>query len=289
MYKKLLIKFSRVGLRYFGNWLKPLKEEIVKSDLNMVFDTFVGKMFLFSFLSFILICIYISFLFVFIFGFNVLLSIISSIIIGVLGFVVVLTLFHSYPMQILNSKRRSIETNLPFAINHADAIASSGAPPNVIFKLLGHVKEYGEITRVSKKITRNAEVFGMDIVSAIKDVASRSPSEDMKKFLYGIVSSIETGGDLKKYLSNEAKEALRNYELKREKFLTTLSTYADFYTAVLIAAPLFFVSILSVMSMIGGQIFGMDIASAMRLGIYGLIPMLNIGFIAFVHYTQPNI
>ena len=80
-----------------------------------------------------------------------------------------------------------------------------------------------------------------------------------------------------------------DYRLKREKYLQTLSTYADFYTATLIAAPLFFISILSVMALIGGQVFGLSIPMTMRLGIYLLIPLLNTIFILFVHYTQPSV
>ena len=90
------------------------------------------------------------------------------------------------------------------------------------------------------------DIFGMDITSAVRNVADRTPSQKFKQFLVGIVSTIETGGDLKKYLETTAKEALFEYKLKREKYLQTPSTYADFYTAVLIAAPLFFVSILSI-------------------------------------------
>jgi len=71
--------------------------------------------------------------------------------------------------------------------------------------------------------------------------------------------------------------------------MQTLSTYADFYTAVLIAAPLFFVSVLSVMSLVGGSVFGLSIPNAMRIGVYAMIPLMNIMFILFIHYTQPTI
>jgi len=91
------------------------------------------------------------------------------------------------------------------------------------------------------------------------------------------------------YLKNSAKEALFNYRLKREHYLSTLSTYADLYTAVMIAAPLFFISILSVMSLIGGKLMGMQITDAMKIGVYGVMPMLNILFILFLHFTQPRV
>ena len=136
---------------------------------------------------------------------------------------------------------------------------------------------------------RNVEAFGMDVVSAMRNVADRTPSTEFRQTIYGIISTIETGGDLKKFLENAAKEALFDYRLKREKYMQTLSTYADFYTAVLIAAPLFFVSVLSVMSLVGGSVFGLSIPNAMRIGVYAMIPLMNIMFILFIHYTQPTV
>jgi flagellar protein FlaJ len=223
----------------------------------------------------------------FIAQFDIFISLVSGFFVGSISGFVILTFFHSYPMQAITSKKRSIEANLPFAMNHMAAIAASGVQPSVMFKLLTRAEEYGEISMSARRIMRNIEAFGMDVTSAIREVANRTPSSEFKQFLYGVVSTIETGGDLKRYLQNSAREALFEYRLKREKYLATLSTYADFYTAVLIAAPLFFISILSVMSMVSGQLLGISIPTVMRIGIYGLIPFLNIMFVLFIHFTQP--
>jgi flagellar protein FlaJ len=141
----------------------------------------------------------------------------------------------------------------------------------------------------SARIVRNIDVFGMGVTNAIKNVADRTPSDNFKQFLYGIISTIETGGNLKQFFETTGQDALFDYRLKREKYLQTLSTYADFYTAVLIAAPLFFISILAVMALIGGQVLGLSIPVAMRLGIFVLIPLLNIMFLVFINYTQPRV
>ncbi|MBI5347009.1 MAG: type II secretion system F family protein [Candidatus Aenigmarchaeota archaeon] len=289
MYKKMVRRFSRFGLKYFSNYMSPLKEEIKQSDIGTVYEIYVGKMFFFSLISSILIFIYAIAIFTLIGRFSLLISSVSGLLMAVISFFAILTIFHSYPFHLSANKKLSIDSNLPFAMNHAAAIAASGAPPSVLFRLLMAVPEYGQISKESGKIIRNITVFGMDTVSAIRDVADRTPSTEFRQYLYGIISTIETGGDLKSYLEGTAKDALFAYELKRERFLNTLTTYADFYTSVLIAAPLFFVSILSMMSLVGGQVLGMDITTAMRLGIYLVIPLLNIGFILFVHYTQPSV
>lgn len=288
-YKNVIRFCGKLGVRYLSKYISPLKEELLKSNLGILFEIYVGKMIFYSLLISLLALLIVTISFPVLFKIPLWIAFVSGIILGITVFVSSLLIAYSYPFHTLTSKKTSIEANMPFAINHIAAIANSGVPPFVIFRLLMHVHEYGEITNEFRRIVRNIEVFGMDISTAVKNIADRTPSEEFKQFLYGFISTINTGGDLRKYLDNSAKEAMFDYKIRREKYLHTLSTYADFYTAVLIAAPLFFVSILSIMSLIGGQVVGLSIPTAMRLGIYILIPLLNTLFILFIHYTQPKV
>jgi len=289
VYKSLVKSFGYFGIEHLTGYVEPLKEVIAKSNLGILFEIYVGKMLFVSVMASVAMFIAVLAISVVIFPLPAIFGIISATISSVTIFFLTLTLYHSYPFHLLSAKKSEIETNGPFAINHMAAIASSGVPPVVIFRLLSNIKEYGEIMQEARRIIRNIDVFGMDLTSALRNVADRTPSESFKQFLYGIISTIDTGGDLKKFFANAAKDALFEYRLKREKYLQTLSTYADFYTAVLIAAPLFFISILAVMALIGGQVLGLSIPVAMRLGIFVLIPLLNTAFILFIHYTQPRV
>ncbi len=280
---------SKIAIKYFSEYFEPLKDILSQSGINTLYEKYIEGMLLYSFLISFGTTAYIFALFEYIIKFNFAISIISAILSGLTVFFIALTAYHSYPFKLLEAKRRGIESNLPFAINYMAAVAESGVPPYIMFKLISDAKEYGEISKSCKKIIRNVNVFGMDITRAIKEVANKTPSEPFRRFLYGIISSIESGGDLNLYLKTSAQQALFDYRLKREKYLSALSTYADFYTAILIAAPLFFISILSVMSLIGGKVVGMDIPSAMKLGVYVFIPILNVLFLLFLQFTQPEI
>ncbi len=289
MLNKIVIKLANFGLKKFPEYFEPLEEILRLADMKVLFEVYVGRMILFSILTFFSVFLSLTTMLSLIFHVPLWMSLPGSLALGVAGAGLLLFFFHSYPYQILSKKKASIENNLPFALNHMSAIAAAGVPPSIIFKLLSTVKEYGEITNESKKIIRNMETFGMDMISAIKEVADRTPSRKFKEFLYSMISIIETGGDLKRFLKGVTRDALFEYRLRRERYLSTLSTYADFYTAILIAAPLFFIAILSVMSMIGGTIYGFSIIDLMKLGIYVFIPLLNIVFILFIHMTQPAV
>jgi flagellar protein FlaJ len=193
-----------------------------------------------------------------------------------------------YPIQKSSKTRNSIDNNLPFALAHMSAIASSGIPPEFMFELLTGFKEYGEISRQAGLIVRNIKTFGMSSVNAIADVASRTPSPTFKQILMGMHSTIEKGGNLTAYLDEMSDRSLFDYRVKRENYANTLSTYADFYAAVLITAPIMMIVVLGVMSIIGGDVFGFAANDLIFLMTWLLIPLMNIVFIAFLHFSYPN-
>lgn len=197
--------------------------------------------------------------------------------------------FYFYPHQVANGRRKDMEANLPFALTHMGAVAESGVPPYVIFKLIGEFDEYGEIAKEMKKIVRNIESFGLDPITAVKEVVKKTPSEEFKQIMMGFVTTTESGGDLKLFLKSAGDQALFTWRIKREKFLQQLSMYAEFYTGVLIAAPLFLVSLFAVMALIQPNLGGFDILTLSQMSIYGLIPMINIVFLVFLKGIEVEI
>ncbi len=191
-----------------------------------------------------------------------------------------------YPYQKVMSRRKNIDINLPFALTHMAAVAESGIPPYMIFKLLSNFDEYGEIAREMKLLVRNIDTFGIDPLTAVKETAERTASNELRQVLLGIVSTTESGGDVKTYIKNAGEQALFEWKLKREKFMQQLSAYAEFYTGILIAAPLFIISLFAVMNMIQPNIGGFDILTLTKLSIYILVPFLNVGFLLFLRGTE---
>lgn len=194
-----------------------------------------------------------------------------------------------YPRQKVLSRRKNIDINLPFALTHMAAISESGVSPYVMFKLLGNFDEYGEIAREMKVLARNIDTFGVNPLTAVRDLAERTPSDRFRQILLGIISATESGGDVKTYIKNAGDQALFDWKLKREKFMQQLSAYAEFYTGILIAAPLFIIALFAVMNMIQPNIGGFDILTLTKLSIYILIPFLNVGFILFLKGVEVEI
>lgn len=194
-----------------------------------------------------------------------------------------------YPNMLIKNRLKSINTNMPFAIDQMSSIVASGVPPAAMFRLLSDTKEYGDISLEIEKISNYIDIFGYDLLTAVKSISATTPSPQFKEFLDGLVSTIESGGSLKNYLSQKSQEALLSYKMERQKYVETIGTYSDIYTGVLIAAPLFFVSALSLVSVLGGKIGGYSVETVMSFGTYIIIPLLNIAFVLFLEFNQPDI
>lgn len=265
----------------YGDHFADLKEDLKKANMDVLYRTYVSKMFLYSTGAFFLgligglsysILNGLSILEAirYIFGAPIALSV------TVFGFLYI------YPSQKASRRKQNIERNLPFALNHLSAIATSGIPPSSMFQLLQNFEEYGGISEEAGEISRRVNVFGEDLTTALREVAETSPSEDWSEVLYGILSTVETGGSLENFIKEKADEALFEFKMEREKEIERLSTYASFYTAIMIAAPVFLVVILAIMNLLGGQIGGFAIRDLMWMGVHVAIPAINILFIIFL-------
>jgi flagellar protein FlaJ len=277
--------FGRLADRYSDHFIN-LKESLITSDTRILFRTYLSLMFLVTTITYMLM-FGLTLSFVVALRLDLVFSIIGLIVMPLFFASIVFLIIYVYPVSITESRRRDIESNLPFAMTHMSAVAESGAPPLTIFKILSQFKEYGEVAKESEKITRNVELFGLDALSAIRDRSLKSPSQSFKNILQGILSTIQTGGDIRTFLKEESEKAMFEYTVRREKYNQLLSTYADLYTALLVAAPMIFIVVISTLSVIGGNVFGLTLEFTMIAGL-GLLALLNMIFLVFIQLTQPK-
>lgn len=268
----------------YNSEFEDLKEDLKKANMDVLYRTYVSKIFFYTVLTFITTSCAGAIYFIhvgapihsapqYIIG--------APLAISVIAF----TSLYFYPGYKANKRKKEIDENLPFALNHLGAIATSGISPVAMFELLDSFEEYGAISDEAGEISRRVNVFGEDLTTALRTVAKKSPSEDWAEILYGIISTIERGGDLKSYIQEKSDEALFEYNIEREKEIEKLGTYASFYTAILIAAPVFLVVVLAVMNLLGGTIGGFQIRDLMWLGIHIIIPAINALFVIFLAMT----
>lgn len=196
--------------------------------------------------------------------------------------IAILVGFYFYPGSLIEDRAKAIRNEMPFALVHMSAVAGSGAHPISIFELLLESDEYPELKTEIKKIMNYVNLFGYNLSTALRNTAATTPSPELKELLNGMVSTIETGGDLKGYLKGKADDMLNNYRLDRKKKVEALGTYSEIYTSILIASPLMLVVTLAIMNSIVDNIAGLPISTVSWLGVGLGLPLLNIGFMLFL-------
>jgi len=110
---------------------------------------------------------------------------------------------------------------------------------------------YGEVSREVSRIVRDVEYAGMDLRSALSNAVELSPSENYKEFLHGLITVIDSGGDVRMYLEERVEHFFEKARQSQRTFLDLLGLMAESYITALVAAPLFLLIVEIVMIMMG--------------------------------------
>jgi flagellar protein FlaJ len=287
-YTRLAVNiFGSIADKYYKSF-EHLKTHLIQSNTDVTLRAWISIMFLSVSVSYTgsLISVFILNMFLsFDFAFFIYMLIFLPVVISALVFL----FFYYYPVFRVKGLEKAIEIDLPFALSHMSAIASSGVPVEYLFELLMEFEEYKAISRQARLVVRNVREFGMSSVKAMGLVAERSPSAMLKQVLNGMASTIEKGGDLSRYLEEMSSKTLFDYRIKREAYLKTLSMYADIYTALLVAAPLMMLAVLAILNIIGGEVMGLSIQDMTTIITFIALPVMNIGFLVFIDLTHPGV
>jgi archaeal flagellar protein FlaJ len=185
------------------------------------------------------------------------------------------------PASTAKARGRKIDLKISAAMSFVSAMASADVNIDQIFKELGRQKIYGEVAEEAAWISRDTELLGVDILTAIRNGAQRSPSKRFQDFLQGVVTTATSGGLLKPYFLLKAEQYERENKLAQLQRVETMGLLAETFVTVVVAFPLFLVIIIAIFAIIGGGgAFMIDVLWA----IVGLmIPLSQFGFIFFMY------
>ena len=303
-YKKPSI-YARISNKFFlgvaETWIrrdkfKSLSFDLRRSNIKILTTTYISMMFFSVFLSIFLG----FFLLVFLLFFNVGLDLpfvrpydgsygkrfLNAF--WVIFAVPILTAlsFYFFPGAEKRSLEKKINQELPFMVIHMASISGSGIEPSEIFRIIGLSREYKYVRGEIRKIINQINIYGYDITNALRNVAMATPSTKLSELLNGMSVTITSGGDIKTFFEKRAESLLLQYRLEREKFSKTAETFMDIYISIVIAAPMILLMLLVMMSVSGLQT-GFSI-NQMTIAIIGIVAIVNIVFLTFLHLNEPE-
>src|SRR5579871_1343579 len=185
------------------------------------------------------------------------------------------------PGSTAKSRGTKINAKISSAMSFVSAMASADVNIDQIFKELAKQKIYGEVAEEAAWITRDTELLGVDILTAIKTGAQRTPSKRFQDFLQGVVTTATSGGQLKPYFLVKAEQYERENKLERLQKVETMGLLAETFVTVVVAFPLFLVIIIAIFAIIGGG--GAFLLEILWAIVALMIPMSQFGFIFFIH------
>ena len=91
----------------------------------------------------------------------------------------------------------------------------------------------------------------MDILTAIKEGAQRTPSKRFQDFLQGVVTTATSGGQLKPYFLLKADQYEKENKLDLLKRVETMGLMAETFVTVVVAFPLFLIIMIAIFAVVG--------------------------------------
>jgi hypothetical protein len=286
--------YVRLSNKFFGKLsgrllhkghFKGLKRNLVKANMQFLSKSYVSVIFFTTFLSAIIsFFLFVFFLF---YNFGVAFPFITAVrgsiaaralnIFWIFILLPVLTfaLVYLYPVMEKKSIEHKIRQELPFATIHMSSIAESMVEPSNIFQIMVKTKEYPILEKEFTKLINEINVFGRDLVTALRNSAFNSPSKRLAELFDGLATTITSGGDLSDFFDKRAQSLLFEYKIEKEKKTKSAETFMDIYISVVIAAPMILMLLLIMM-----RVSGLGIA--LSTGMISLIMVLGVSFINIV-------
>jgi archaeal flagellar protein FlaJ len=192
--------------------------------------------------------------------------------------------FILYPRVKSWERKGKIDGRLPYAICWMSFMASTGVIPYLIFKKLAETEEFfGEISQEAKLVVKDVELLGFDFISALRRLASVSPSTPLRTFLQGAITNALSGGEMGTYFVSKAKETMEENRKKFTEFIATLGLISEVYIIGLVAAPILVIVMFAAMMMMGGTS-----PMILMVIIYGYLPLGSTAFVLVTDMMTPQ-
>ena len=211
-----------------------------------------------------------------------------GLIIMFIGPGIVYAILPSSPSSKVKKRAKDIDAHLASAMNFIASLSSADVTVATIFKELATRPEYGEIAKEAEWITRDTELLGKDILTAIADASKRSPSTKWQEFLQGVITTATSGGRLKPFFLSKADEYEKEEKLNLRKKLENMGLFAEVYVTVGVAFPLFLVVILAIMALINASSSAM-VVMVLEVTVVVMIPIIIFVFSYFIYSTSKEV
>ncbi|MCY4730173.1 type II secretion system F family protein [Natronomonas gomsonensis] len=203
--------------------------------------------------------------------------IVSGLFFGSIGFGSAFGGMVAKPYLDSDARKREINVLLSDSVSFMYALSVGGLNQLEILQAMAKADDtYGEVAKEFQSIVLETEYFDTDYRTAVRNQALQTPSDELSQFLTDMLSIINSGGDMEKFLEDQKEKHMRTSKQEQEMVLETLELFGEMYMTLSLF-PLLLIIILVIMSMLG------EAQDMLLYGtVYGLIPLIGVGFLILV-------
>ncbi|MEK6907339.1 MAG: type II secretion system F family protein [Nanoarchaeota archaeon] len=190
--------------------------------------------------------------------------------------------FINSPKGKSNKITREIDHEIVYAGRFLLIELSAGVP---LFDAMKNISDaYPVIGKYFKQIVDKVET-GKPIEQAINEVSEITPSENFRKFLFQILNSMKTGGDVAHALESITEQISKEQLINIKEYGKKLNPMVLFYLLIAVILPSLGIAILALMS----TFTGLTLSLSNLIGINFVIGILQLSFLSIIQGLRKGV
>lgn len=183
------------------------------------------------------------------------------------------------PRHRADIRERRIEESLPNTIAFIYALSRSGmAFPEVMRTLARNQAAYGAAAEEFTVTVKRMDLAGTDMLSAIREMGRKTPSEGLGEFAENLASVLQSGQDTGEFLRDQYERYHEEAASQQEQSLQLLATLAEGYVSLFVVGPLLFITVLMISGLMGLN----STVGILQLITYFGLPLATLGFMVYL-------
>ncbi len=190
----------------------------------------------------------------------------------------------AYPSFRKSELADSINLRLPYVIVEMAALSASGLTAEKVLESIAEGEQSKGIKLVFSFVVRNIKFFGQDIATALSEGIKRSPSSELSEFMLAFQSTVLSGADVNRFLSDYARKIMVDKRIALRYMVERLNVLIEAFTTGFIVLP----TTLIIMALLMSFVSSTGIALYFLFTTYALVPLFGVMFIFMAEAVSPR-
>ena len=209
-----------------------------------------------------------------------------SIKIPIIGLPIIFAMFFSYMMRMpdlkIIKKQKEIDREIVFAGRFMIVEIESGV--SLYNALKNTSKSYQTIGRYFREVIDKVDL-GTSVTDALNEMIETNPSNNLRRILWQIVNSIETGSDTAKSLGSVIDQITQEQNILIKEYGRKLNPLAMFYMILAVIIPSLGITMLIILSTF--MSFQLDLP--LLLFVSFVLAFIQFMFVAMIKASRPAV